>query len=346
MAFLTTLQNKRAKHTPIWLMRQAGRYQEVYRKLRAKHDLLSLVKDPSLACEITMQPINSFNLDAAIIFSDILPLLEGMGLHLEFLKGEGPRIHNPVSSKSDIDALTCISAQESMPYTLEAIKMVRRELEPKKLPLIGFSGSPFTLASYAIEGGPSKNYIKTKSMMYAEPESFFMLMEKLTKGITDYLVEQAYAGAQCLQLFDSWAGALAPSDYEQHVTPHIKNILKITRSKVEVPLLYFSTGTNGMLENVCQLPCDGVGIDWRIPIDKAAKIVGPHKVLQGNLDPVSLFAPWPVLKAKTKEVIDNVKMVRPNLEGYVFNLGHGILPQTPEKNVQQLCDFIHDYTAL
>lgn len=330
--------------TPIWLMRQAGRYQKIYRNLRSKHGLLELVKDPALACEVTMQPLNSFDLDAGIIFSDILPLLEGMGFDLEFLPGEGPKIHNPSQTRDDIQQLREISAAESMGFTLEAIRLVRKELSGRNIPLIGFSGSPFTLASYAIEGGPSKNYIKTKKMMHGDPESFHLLMSKIASRIVDYLMAQREAGAQMLQLFDSWAGALSPTDYVQHVKPHVVGIIR-SLGHSQSPLLYFSTGTSGYLNHISDLDCDGFGVDWRVDIRDAAKQIPAEKILQGNLDPVALFAPWDILKLKAKNLLDDIDVIRPNRENYIFNLGHGILPETPEDNVKRLVDFVHEYTA-
>ncbi len=244
--FLRACRQEPVDATPVWLMRQAGRYMSEYRALRQKHSILELIKTPDLATEVTMQPINAFNLDAAIIFADILPILEGMGLGLEFIKGEGPVIHNPLRTASDIEALTTPPPEETNGYTLQAIKQVKTELDGK-IPLIGFSGAPFTLASYAIEGGSSRNYILAKSLMYGQPKIWHSLMEKLATMVGNYLKAQADAGTDALQLFDSWVGALSPADYQEFVFPHSQRAIEIAKSGRDVPLIHFGTGTSGML---------------------------------------------------------------------------------------------------
>ncbi|MEZ4835471.1 MAG: uroporphyrinogen decarboxylase [Caldilineaceae bacterium] len=326
--------------TPIWLMRQAGRYMIEYRTLREKHTILEIIKTPELACEVTMQPINAFDLDAAIIFADILPPLEGMGLNLEFVRGEGPVIHNPLRSRADVDALRTPSAEEALHFTLNAIKLARKELDPLGIPLIGFSGAPFTMASYAIEGGSSRNYVLAKGMMYNDPDAWHLLMDKLATVVGDYLRAQAQAGAQVLQLFDSWVGALSPADYREFVMPYSRRAIQ-TAQETGVPVIHFGTDTNGILHLIKEAGGDVIGVDWRIDLDAARQILGDDVAVQGNLDPVSLFAPWPELEKRAKTVLDQAAG-RP---GHIFNLGHGILPQTPVDNVKRLVDFVHEYSS-
>jgi len=337
--FLKACNRKSVDATPIWLMRQAGRYMENYRALRQSYGILDIIKTPELAMEVTLQPINAFDLDAAIIFADILPPLEGMGLSLEFIKGEGPVIHNPVRSAQDVENLATPDPREALPFTLDAIRLTRQELDSRGIPLIGFSGAPFTLASYAIEGGSSRNKVHLKSMMYSDKDAWHKLMSKLATVAGDYLLAQAEAGAQVLQLFDSWVGELSPDDYRQYVQPYSKQSLDIAK-QAGVPLIHFGTNTNGMLEDIRDAGGDVIGVDWRIDIDVAAKRLGNHVAVQGNLDPVALYAPWDELKARAQQILDRMK----GRDGYIFNLGHGILPTTPVDNVKRLVDFVHEYT--
>ncbi len=338
--FLKACNREPVDATPIWLMRQAGRYMEEYRTLRQTYGILDIIKTPELALEVTMQPINAFDLDAAIIFADILPPLEGMGLDLEFIKGTGPVIHNPVRTPADVEKLATPDAREALSFTLEAIRLTRAELDKRQIPLIGFSGAPFTLASYAIEGGPSKNKVHLKSMMYNEPDAWDKLMTKFATIAGDYLLAQAEAGAQALQLFDSWVGELNPDDYRQYVQPYSKQALDMAK-EAGVPLIHFGTNTNGMLEEIRDAGGDVIGVDWRIDIDVAAQRLGDGVAVQGNLDPVALHAPWDELKARTKKILDRMD----GHDGHIFNLGHGILPTTPVDNVKRLVDFVHDYTS-
>jgi uroporphyrinogen decarboxylase len=339
--FLDALAHKETSHTPVWLMRQAGRYMPVYRQLREKHTLLEIVKTPELACEVTLQPINAFNLDAAIIFSDILPLLEGMGLHLEFLKGEGPHLDNPVRSEADVAALRITPPEECMGFTLDAIRLATRELMPRGIPLIGFSGAPFTLASYAIEGGSSRDHRLTKQFMYTQPKAWHSLMSKLATMVGNYLVAQALSGVQALQVFDSWAGSLSPADYRDYVLPYTKQAIDIAKTS-GAPVIYFSTGTSGALNVLRELGADAYSIDWRINLSEAWQTLGTHKPLQGNLDPILLFAPWDELKRQAEKILAEANRMSPNGRGFIFNLGHGILPETPEDNVRRLVDFVRD----
>jgi uroporphyrinogen decarboxylase len=338
--FLKAVRRQPADATPIWLMRQAGRYMAEYRALRENYTILQMIKSPELATEVTMQPINAFDLDAAIIFADILPPLEGMGLELEFVKGEGPVIYNPVRSAAAVDALRVLPPEETLHFTLDAIRLVREELAPRGLPLIGFSGAPFTLASYAVEGSSSKNRLHVKGMMMGDPDAWHALMSKLSEVAGNYLLAQGRAGATTLQLFDSWVGELSPADYRQYVMPYSQRAIEIAR-EADVPVIHFGTNTNGMLELMRDAGGDVIGVDWRIDIDAAWDRLGPDVAIQGNLDPVALFAPWDALKARAQYILDQAAG-RP---GHIFNLGHGILPQTPVDNVRRLVDFVHEYTS-
>lgn len=331
MEFLKALQNKPTSKTPIWLMRQAGRYMASYRALRAKHSLLELVKKPELACEVTLQPIRAFKLDAAIIFSDILPILETLGLKLQFINGEGPVLENPIRTTSQVQALSLRPLEETIGFTLEAIKLVKPEL---KVPLIGFSGAPFTLACYAIEGGSSKDYRLAKTFMYTQTEAWHKLMDTLASLMGEYLQAQAQAGADALQIFDSWVGALSPQDYHRFVFPHIQKTIQIAK-RSDKPVIYFSTGTSGYLNLIAELEADAYSIDWRISLAGARRILGEHKPIQGNLDPLALLALWPELKRQTDLILKQAPK-----SGFIFNLGHGILQQTPEDNVRRLAEYI------
>ncbi len=339
--FLRACRREDVDCTPVWFMRQAGRYMPEYRALRERHGFLQMVKTPELAAEVTLQPVRAFEVDAAIIFADILPPLEGMGLQLTYEAGEGPVIHNPVRSEADIAALRQPDPREAAAYTLEAIRLVKRELAGR-LPLIGFSGAPFTLASYAIEGGSSREFRRTKRLMHASPEAWHALMGKLAELVGAYLAAQAEAGADALQLFDSWAGALAPADYAEHVLPYVRRAIEAARrGGAAPPVIYFGTNTAGMLGLLRQTGADVVGVDWRIALDDAWAQLGPGVALQGNLDPATLFAPWPVIERRARDILDRAA----GRAGHIFNLGHGILTETPVDHVRRLAEFVHEATA-
>ena len=322
--------------TPIWLMRQAGRYMAEYREVRQKHTILDIIKTPELAVQVTLQPVNAFDLDAAIIFADILPPLEAMGLSLEFVRGEGPVIHNPLRSAADVAALHVPDPRESLGFTMEAIRLARRELDGR-IPLIGFSGAPFTLASYAIEGGATRNFVLTKNLMFNHPQPWQELMDKLSALVGDYLKAQAEAGAQVLQLFDSWAGALSPGDYRRYVLPYSRRAIQTAQSS-EVPLIHFSTETAGILELIKEAGGSVIGVDWRVGLADAWRRLGQDVAIQGNLDPVALFAPLPDLERQVADILAQAGG-RP---GHIFNLGHGILPSTPVEHVAVLVDMVHE----
>ena len=338
--FLRACHRLPAERTPVWLMRQAGRYMPEYRAIRAQHDMLDVIRTPELAAEVTLQPIEKFGFDAAIIFADILPPLIGMGLELEFVKGVGPRIENALSSPHQIDLLATPPAADTMPGTLRAIEIVKRSLSGRGTPLIGFAGAPFTLASYAIEGGGSRTFLKAKSMMYNEPSAWKRLMTKLVTVQADYLAAQAKAGADALQIFDSWAGlALGPEDYRRFVQPYNKQLIdKLGRTGV--PIIHFSTGTGAFLPDVAACGGDVIGVDWRVSLSAAWDDVGSSFAIQGNLDPAALLAPWRELRSHIADVLDEAGG-RP---GHVFNLGHGIFPNTPLENVKRLVDFVREKT--
>lgn len=327
-------------------MRQAGRYMPEYRAIRAQHSMLEVIGTPELAAEVTMQPIDAFGMDAAIIFSDILPPLIGMGFHLEFAKGEGPVIHNPVTSPADVTALLAPSAEENMGATLAAIRLVTAELTPRNIPLIGFAGAPFTLASYAVEGGGSKTYSKTKALMYTEPEAWDQLMRKLVTVQVDYLRQQVAAGASALQLFDSWAGlALGLLDYVRYVQPYNKALFA-ELAGLGVPVINYSGGTAAYFPEVAACGGDVMSIDWRLPLDTAWKMVGTDKPAQGNLDPVALLTEWPELQTRVDDVLARAAKVRAaGGAPHIFNLGHGIFPNTPVDNVRRLVEYVQEVTS-
>jgi uroporphyrinogen decarboxylase len=337
--FLRACRRGRVDATPVWLMRQAGRYMAEYRRLRERHSILEMIKTPELACEVTLQPIQAFDLDAAIIFADILPPLEGMGFSLEFVKGEGPVIHNPAKTAADIERLRVPAPEEALSFTLEAIRLARRELDGRGIPLIGFSGAPFTLASYAVEGGSSRHRIDTKRMMMSHPAAWHMLMTKLADVAGNYLLAQAKAGAHALQLFDSWVGELSADDYERHVLPYSRRAIEIA-GRAGVPIIHFGTDTSGILHLIRAAGGDVIGVDWRIDIARAWDLLGDGVAVQGNLDPVALFADWEDLKPRAAHILDRVAG-RP---GHIFNLGHGVLPRTPVDNVRRLVDFVHEHS--
>jgi uroporphyrinogen decarboxylase len=317
-------------------MRQAGRFMGEYRKIRQQHSLHEMFRTPEIAAAVTLQPIEAFELDAAIIFSDILLPLEGMGIQLEFAEKEGPRIDNPVRNMEDIRALKTPNPEESLDYVLSAIRLVRREIDGK-VPLIGFAGGPFTLAGYAIEGA-ARNFLHTKEMMYAAPELWHRLMEKLSGVIAEFLLAQAKAGAQVLQLFDSWVGCLSPADYQDFVLPHSRGILQKIK-QAGIPAIHFGTSTADLLPLMREAGGDVIGVDWRTHLDDAWLRIGVESGIQGNLDPVTLMAPQQVMLERARAVLDRAAG-RP---GHIFNLGHGVLPPTPEDSVRMLVDYVHQY---
>lgn len=339
--FLKACRREPVDCTPVWFMRQAGRYMQEYRKIREKHDILTVCKTPELAAQVTLQPIERFDIDAGIIFADILLPLEPMGLDLEFSAGEGPVIHNPVLDKSGVSALKEVDA-DSLRYVGDAIRLARQAIEsqPSPIPLIGFAGAPFTLASYMIEGGSSRNYIRTKGMMYGDPAAWHALMKKLSNVISGYLWSQIHAGAQVVQLFDSWVGCLNPDDYREYVLPHVQHIISSLQNET-VPIVHFGTGTTALLELMKEAGGDVIGVDWRVHIDDAWERLGVNVAVQGNLDPVTLFSPLPEIHRRVADILRRVQ----NRPGHIFNLGHGILPQTPVEHVDAVVSMVHELSA-
>ncbi|MHC5537185.1 uroporphyrinogen decarboxylase [Singulisphaera rosea] len=323
--------------TPVWLMRQAGRYMAEYRELRAKVSFLELCKDPSLATEVTVTAAERLGVDAAILFADILLILEPMGLDLEFAKGEGPVIHNPVRTGEDVDRIRRLGDVTPLDYVFRAVTSIRSALKPN-IPLIGFAGAPFTLACYAIEGGGSRHYEKAKAFMYRDAGAWDALMEVLVDGTTLYLNAQAEAGAQVLQLFDSWVGNLSPDDYRRFVQPHMRRL--IGGLAPGVPVIHFGTDTGSLLELQRDAGGDVIGLDWRVDLTKAWERLGPTVGVQGNLDPIVLFATIPEIERQARRILDQAAG-RP---GHIFNLGHGILPHTPVDHVIALVDIVHSYS--
>jgi uroporphyrinogen decarboxylase len=321
-------------------MRQAGRYMAEYRAVRAKHSLLEICSQPDLAAEVTLQPVRALGVDAAILFADILLPLVPMGIHLEFAADEGPVIHNPIRTAADVAALRPVEPRESLAPVLQAIRLVRRELGGHT-PLIGFAGAPFTLASYLIEGGSSRNFVQTKQMMYGAPQTWHALMGKLARVVADYLVAQIEAGAQAVQLFDSWVGCLSPDDYCEYVLPHSQFVLRAVKA-TGVPAIHFGTDTAMLILWMKTAGGDVIGLDWRTPLDLAWKALGPETAVQGNLDPVALLvkAPYPELERRVQAVLEQAAG-RP---GHIFNLGHGILPETPVENVKAVVEMVHKFS--
>ena len=336
--FLAACRREQTSFTPVWLMRQAGRYMEEYRKLRAQYGFLELCKRPDLAAEITLMPVQKLGVDAAILFADILLILEPLGVGLEYSKGDGPVIHHPVRSGKDVDALKEFNVESELSFVYDAVKQVTKTLE-NKVPLIGFAGAPFTLASYLIEGGSSRNYLHTKRLYYTAPEAWKRLMERLAKIVAQYLNCQIAAGAQAVQLFDSWAGCLTPMDYQQFVLPYTKSV--IVAIAPGVPVINFSTGTAGLLKHIRAAGGDVIGLDWRINLDEGWASVGDDVGVQGNLDPVALFASPKEIRNRVADILRQAG----GKPGHIFNLGHGVLPETPVDHVIAMVDAVHELSA-
>ncbi len=335
--FLAACRHKPAAHTPVWIMRQAGRYLPEYRALRAEHDFLTLMRTPELAAEVTLQPIRRFPLDAAILFADIMTPLDALGLGLRF--EPGPVLERPIRSRADVDALTWEPAETSVPHVPATIRMVRRELPPN-VPLIGFAGAPFTLFCYLVEGRGSKGFVRPKAFLHAEPEAAVALLDKLAELTIDYAAAQVRAGAQALMLFDSWVGLLGPDDFRHFALPPVRRILEALGS-LGVPRIYFPNQGATLLDAVATLPVEVVGVDWRLPLSRARRILGSKIGVQGNLDPAALFAS----EAELRRLIDRVLEEAGSEPGHVFNLGHGIESTTDPERVALLIEHVHQRTA-
>ncbi len=334
--FLDACRRRPTDVRPVWFMRQAGRYMKQYREIRAKAGILEICKRPDLAATVTLQPIEVLDVDAAIIFADLLLPVEPMGLKLKFVAGEGPSIENPVLTSSDVDSLS-ISNTDDLGYVGEAIQLVVKQLAGK-VPVIGFIGAPFTLASYMIEGGPSKTFLKTKQMMYQNETLWRRLMGKLVDVLGPFAISQVGAGARAIQIFDSWVGALSPDDYVRFVAPYSRALIERVRS-AGVPVIHFGTGCSGFFRELHAAGGDVMGVDWRINIDQAWMDISYRSAVQGNLDPAVLFAPLPEIRMRVHELLKRTGS-RP---GHIFNLGHGILPETPVENVRAVVELVREF---
>ncbi len=335
--FLKACRGEKTDYTPVWFMRQAGRYLPDYQKIRGKVSFLELCKKPELCTEVTLQPINIFGFDAAILFSDILIPMEAMNLRLEFHEGRGPVFPDPVRTQKAVDELVIPDPDATMPFVMDTIRLLLKELD---VPLIGFSGAPFTLATYLIEGGSSKVFYETKRMMFEAPELYHALLSKITECTSLYLQAQARAGAQALQIFDSWAGVLAPGDYSRCALPYVQKIIKDLRAVTDVPIIYFANNGSTLIENTVTAGADVLGLDWRINIKDAIPKVGNH-ALQGNLDPMALFLSDKELEQRIQNLLKDAE----GAKGHIFNLGHGILPQTSPDKARVAVEAVHRFSG-
>ncbi len=336
--FLKACRGEKTPYTPVWLMRQAGRYLPEYQKVRSKVDFLTLCKTPELAAEVTIQPVDILGVDAAILFSDILIPLEPMGMKLEFSESKGPILYNPIRDEISMLKLRKIKPEEDVPFVMETIRILIKRLN---VPLIGFSGAPFTLATYMIEGGSSKNFINTKKMMYQSPDLFKGLMDKITDTVISYLQAQIDAGVHAVQIFDSWVGILSPIDFERFALPYVQRIISSIRNRnleKQLPIIYFAFNGSAMLNLVKKSGADILGLDWRIDISCAKEILGNDNILQGNLDPCVLFGNKDLIKERVFNIIKGAE----GIKGHIFNLGHGILPETPVENAIAMVESVHE----
>jgi len=336
--FIKACKAQPVDHTPVWFMRQAGRYMAEYRAVRKQHSLIEICKKPELAAEVTITAAEAIGVDAAIIFADLLLPLEVMGLDFHFEAGEGPKIEKPLRDPQDIGRLRTDRAAD-LGYVAEAIRVVCKHFGDK-LPMIGFCGAPFTLASYMIEGGGSRNYVHTKKMMYSQPAAWDELMRKLVSVTSEYTAEQVRAGADTIQIFDSWVGCLSVEDYRRYVLTHVTDLVKRLQ-KTGVPVIYFGTDSTTLLPSMKETGAEVVGLDWRIPLDEGWALMKNKGAVQGNLDPVVLFADWKEIQPRAEDILRRAAG-RP---GHIFNLGHGILPETPVDNVKRLCKFVQEHSG-
>ena len=339
-AFLRACRGLPVSHTPVWFMRQAGRYLPQFQQLLATHSLTGLMETPDLAARATLQPIDVLGVDAAILFSDILPPLRSLGLRVNLAGSDGPAIENPLRSNYEIDLLPTPPAEEQLSGILETVHIAAHELEGRNIPLLGFGGAPFTLAAYAVEGGPTRDFSRTKALMYGEPAAWKRLMKKLVTIQADFLAKQVRQGASALQVFDSWSGlALSRGDYRRYVLPHHRSLFEALK-RTGVPVIHFSTGTAAYIADVAEAGGDVLSVDWRMPLNWFWSQVDGQLPLQGNLDPVALLTPWRELKYRTDAVLAQAES-RP---GHIFNLGHGVLPATSADTVKRVVDYVHART--
>jgi uroporphyrinogen decarboxylase len=335
--FLRACRRQPVDRTPVWFMRQAGRYLPEYRDVRGDRDILESCRRPEEAVEITLQPLRRMDVDAAILFSDIMVPLAATGLGIRIAQGSGgPRVEEPIRSVADVDRVRTLEPEQDVPFVLEAIRLLRKEL---RVPLIGFAGAPFTLAAYLVEGGPSRTHDRTRAFLRSEPAAWRSLMQRLGDLTFAYLAAQVEAGAQALQVFDSWVGSLSPDDYEASVRPEMTRLFE-RLGGLGVPTIHFGVGTGELLRSMRDAGGDVIGLDWRVPLDAGWDRVGVDRGVQGNLDPASCLAPWDVLLAEATRVVERAA----GRDGHVFNLGHGVLPETPVENLQRLVDHVHTVT--
>lgn len=352
--FLKACRGEAVPYTPVWIMRQAGRYLKQYQRIRKKVDFLTLCKTPELAAEVTIQPIDALGVDAAILFSDILIPVEAMGMKLEFFEKKGPVLNPPLRDETSVKKLSIPQPENDLNFVMETIKILRKELKTR-VPLIGFSGAPFTIATYMIEGGTSKNFLNTKRMMFQNPALYSSIMDRVTQMVTEYLRAQIRAGAQAVQLFDTWAGVFSPRDYKDYALPYVKRVIKDLSASADslgqknwqgiektehVPIIYFVGECSSLLEEIKTCGADVVGIDWRINIDDAVRRLGDSVSVQGNLDPCALFLPKDKIGERVKEILNRASSAR----GHIFNLGHGVLPETPVENVVAMVEMVHSFS--
>ena len=338
--FLRACRREPVDVTPVWFMRQAGRYMSDYRALRQRYSLLEICAHPELAVAVTLQPVDLIDVDAAILFSDLLLPFTPMGLAFDFVKGEGPSVEHPIRCAADVQRVRVIEPRESMAHVLETIGLLRTELE-HKVPLIGFGGAPFTMAAYAIEGGPSTSYARTKAFMYSQPAAWHTLCDRFASVMAEYLVAQVEAGAQAIQVFDSWVGQLSRADYREYALPHTRRIFDAL-ARTGVPTIHFGVSTGAILGEMKLAGGDVIGVDWRMPLDDAWAIVGRDRGIQGNMDPTRLLGPEHGLFAAA----DDVLLRAGGRPGHIFNLGHGVLPETPLERVQALARHVHGFRTI
>lgn len=335
--FLKACKGEKTDHVPVWYMRQAGRSQPEYRALKEKYGLFEITHQPELCAYVTRLPVEQYGVDAAILYKDIMTPLPAIGVDVEIKNGIGPVIDAPIRSKADIERLGELHPEEDLPYVLDTIQLLTKE--QLNVPLIGFAGAPFTMASYMIEGGPSKNYHKTKALMYSDPEAWMLLMNKLADMAITYIRAQVKAGISAFQIFDSWVGALNAADYRTFIKPVMQRIFTELKSE-NVPMIMYGVGASHLAKDWHDLPLDVVGLDWRMSVDEARK-EGLTKTLQGNLDPTILLAPWEVIEERAKDILDQGM----KSDHFIFNLGHGVFPDVSPDTLKKLTDFIHDYSA-
>ncbi len=337
--FLAACHHEQPDATPVWFMRQAGRCLAEYRELRKRYDILTMAKTPELCTQVTLMPVEQFGVDGAVLYADIMLPLEGMGISFEIQPDLGPIIHNPIRTMQDVAALRIIDPEESTAFVMEAIRMVRRALAGKQA-VIGFSGAPFTLACYMIEGRPSRDYGLAKSLMYGQPQVWHALMNKLTEVVSRYLLAQIRAGADVVQVFDSWVGALSPSTYQRFVQPYSQRIFAAVR-QTGTPSIHFGTGTANLLELMAEAGGDIISVDWRVELDEAWARIGYERGIQGNLDPTLLLTPWETIEAGMRDVLHRAN----NRPGHIFNLGHGVLAPTDPDMLIRLVESVHEVSA-